>query len=95
MSDDEFEEESYFGSIRNIKFKSNFSENLLRCKKCFLMSYIQEIKIENEKIIIYSNCRNNDKNKLDLISFLNEQINNSFCNYDKNTIFNEDNFLYC
>jgi hypothetical protein len=63
------------------------------------MAYIEEIKIENESIIIHLNCRNNDKKKIDLLNYLNEfkenLINNVLCHYDNKTRFNENNFLYC
>ena len=102
--DDDTFDEDYFKSIRIKKLESfflnnNSYENLIRCEECLFLSFIQEIKIDNEMIIIYSNCRNNHNKKFDLFNYLyyyrENKITNSFCYYDKKTKFNEDNFLYC
>ena len=100
-SDEESDFEEYYISFKikrcNTFFSNNIQENLIRCEECFLISYLKKIKLENNLIIIYSNCRNNHQKKYLLNDYLNKfkenRIENFLCKYDNNK-FNED-FIYC
>ena len=100
MDDDSFDDDEYFhySFIISKYFTKNSQENLIRCEDCFLLSYIKNIKFDNNLILIYSSCRNNHEKKYDLIEYLNKfkenKMENVLCKYDENK-FNIDNFIYC
>ena len=100
MDDDSFDDDEYFhySFIISKYFTKNSQENLIRCEDCFLLSYIKNIKFDNNLILIYSSCRNNHEKKYDLIEYLNKfkenKMENVLCKYDENK-FNIDTFIYC
>ena len=91
-----------YNLIKINTLKSYFSKqseaNLIRCEKCFLLSYIKSIKIKNNEIFIYASCRNDHEKKYELIDYLNafkeNKIENILCYYDNNK-FNIETFIYC